>query len=101
MSEFFELVTVASVASSVLFGMMIGAFYGYTLSPSGRLIYPFSLWAVGLGFIVTLAIFTVSTQLATSPGFSVGRAVLWTVTCVSIPVGRWLRFRFEEWRTQR
>lgn len=101
MREFFELVTLASVASSALFGAMIGAFYGYTLRQEGRHIYPFTLWAVGLGFIVVLGIFTVTTDLTTTPAYSVGRAALWTLTCAAIPVGRWLRMRFEEWRVSR
>jgi len=100
-SEFFQLVTPAAIASSVLFGAMVGGLYGYRLSPGGSLIYPYGLWWVGLAFIVMLTILTLATNLSTTPAYSLGRAVLWTVLCAAIPVGRWLRFRFEEWRLAR
>lgn len=94
-TTFFEnILTVASpvtIFSSISLGLFIGAFYGYMLSPGGPIRYPLALWAVGIMFISTLA-FTGLLATGIPPvDFSIGRALLWTFTCGSIPIGRGAR----------
>lgn len=87
-----DLVTVAhagAIATSVLLGLLIGAFYGYELVHTDvppR--YPFHLWAVGIAFVAVLAIVSVLSGKPPTLGASIGRGLLWTFTCGSIPVGR-------------
>lgn len=97
-----EIVTLTGVAASVLLGAMIGALYGYALDPHHRPIYPVQLWIVGIAFIVTIALVTGLSDDPIAPvAFSIGRGILWTVTCLAIPAGRWGRMSFEEWRLRR
>lgn len=102
MSEFFEFFTVLSVVSSALFGAMIGGLYGYEVAPTAPLRLPVRLWLVGLGFIAVLAVVAESSRLPSSAGFAAARAALWTLVCVSIPMGRWVAAkavaRWREWR---
>ena len=91
MTAVLELVTPVSVASSVLLGAMIGALYGYEIAPTIRPRFPVSLWTVGLAFVVMLAVVAALSSVPGTPAFAIGRAILWTVVCGSIPGGRWLR----------
>lgn len=81
----------AAIASSILLGLLIGAFYGYMLSPGGPIHYPMALWAVGFMFIVMLALVGWLGDGIPPFDFSVGRGLLWTFTCGSIPLGRGAR----------
>ena len=86
-----ELVSPAAVASSILFGGMIGALYGYELAPQVKPRFPISLWAIGIGFIVLVTIVTVN-QVDSDPeritAFGIARAILWSFLIAAIPVGR-------------
>lgn len=80
--------------TSALLGLLIGAFYGYQLVHYDvPLKYPVALWAVGVMFVGVMAVLAV---LGPEPPphpveFGMARSLLWTVTCGSIPIGRFLR----------
>lgn len=84
--------TPVAIGSSVLLGLLIGAFYGwYALGPEHPPVWPFALWTVGIAFVVVLGVLATMERTTGSPGASFGRAVLWTFTCGAIPLGRLLR----------
>lgn len=92
-----QIITPVSVATSALLGLMIGALYGYDIAPMAPLRFPWTLWSIGIAFIVMIAIFTQLSVPDTGTrllAFAVGRGVLWTVTCLSIPLGRFIRGKF-------
>jgi hypothetical protein len=91
----FEAVTIGSVLVAALLGMMIGAFYGYTLAPDAPPRYPFALWVVGLAFIAAFGVWAVLSAAPFQPPYQVGRGILWTVTCAAIPIGRFTRHRLQ------
>lgn len=91
--------TWAAVLGSMLLGLLIGAFYGFQMIGPRPPAYPFSLWLVGIAFVIFLGIFN-TLQDQAGVGFALGRGLLWTVTCLSIPVGRWARIKVETWRTE-
>lgn len=92
-----ELVTPASILSSILFGSMIGALYGYSLAPHEPTRFPWSLYTIGVAFVVLITIITlwggdvVTQRPDRIVAFAVARIVLWSITCLSIPFGRGLR----------
>lgn len=98
-----QYVTVPSVLGSLLLGFLVGAFYGFQMIGPRPPAYPFSLWLVGIAFVVFLGVLTgLDSDLeAGGLGFAIGRGVLWTVTCLAIPVGRWSRLHLEAWRVER
>jgi hypothetical protein len=92
--SFWEFVTPLSVAVSAGLGAAVGAFYGYELAPTVRPRFPWSLFSIGLAFIVLIAMFSVLQVSETGPRllpFAAARAFLWMVLCASIPAARWLR----------
>ena len=102
MTEFvaavFEAVTVGSVFTSALLGVLIGAFYGYYLDPDRIPRFPFPLLFVGWAFVVAFAVFGLLNQEKApfQPAYQVARAVLWTITCSAIPIGRYSRHLLAE-----
>jgi hypothetical protein len=96
-----EVVVPSSIAASALLGLLIGAFYGYYLRPSGPPIYPFALLFIGWAFIATFTAWSVATGAVFEPVYQLGRAILWAVTCSSIPIGRYGRHLIDVWRYPR
>ncbi len=97
MREFAEsllaVATPTSILSTLVFGLMIGAFYGYELESGLPPRYPFQFWLVGLGFVLVLAVLGIAGETAVDPARQVGRAILWTFLCGAIPIGRWIRIK--------
>lgn len=98
LSVFLEIANPAAFLSSALLGLMLGAFYGYYVIPEHvPQRYPVALWVVGVLFVFVLAIVS---AMGTDPfvfplEFGAARALLWTVCCASIPIGRAGRHQFE------
>lgn len=93
-------VTIPALLGSILLGFMVGAFYGFQMLGPRPPAYPFSLWLVGIAFVVFLGVYNTLEQQA-GLGFALGRGFLWTVTCLAIPIGRWSRLHLEAWRVER
>lgn len=95
MSEFIDqvaqVVTVGSVLSSALLGILIGAFYGYYLAPERPPMFPVALLLVGVAFIAVFQLWSSLANAPFQPPFSLGRAILWVVTVSAIPIGRYGR----------
>lgn len=83
--------------SSLLFGLVVGAFYGYPFNEHGPPRFPFSLYLVGTSFILMLAIWAEFSG-EFSWEFQGQRALAWLVLCTGMPIGRWARMKFEEAR---
>lgn len=92
--------TFPAVLGSALLGFLVGAFYGFQMIGPRPPTYPYSLWLVGIAFVVFIGIYNLLEQQA-GVGFALGRGILWTVTCICIPVGRWGRLHLEAWRVER
>lgn len=88
-----EIVTPTSLMANVLLGLIIGAFYGYTLKPEGPPMYPVALVLVGWAFLATFTAWAYFTGADFQPIYQFGRGILWTVTCSCIPIGRYARHR--------
>lgn len=99
--DMLSVATPTAIITTLLFGMMIGAFYGYDLEGTLPPRYPFQFWLVGLAFVAVLAALGVSGRAEVSLPHSLGRAVLWTFLCGAIPIGRWLRMTYHVWRLKR
>lgn len=95
-----EFVNPSAVLGSMWLGWMIGAFYGFSLARDKPTVYPYSLWLVGLGFVVLLGVNVYLNGQGTWE-FAVARAILWTIVCIFIPLGRWSRVRWEARRLTR
>lgn len=91
-NAFLEVTTPLAFGSSILLGLLIGAFYGYMLSHDSPPQWPSALWLVGIAFITVLASVSAFQRAFPFPvELGVGRAILWTVTCASVPTGRYGR----------
>lgn len=97
MSEFLlgvlSVTTGWAILASLVFGLIIGAFYGYTLAPGRETLYPWSLWLVVNASLLLLAGVALLDASSLRLDRSLGRMILWTFTCGAIPIGRYLRFR--------
>jgi hypothetical protein len=89
--------TLASVLSSALLGLLVGAFYGWELSNVAPPVFPRQLFVVGLLSVAVLAVLSYFEATELALDHSVGRALLWAFTCGSIPIGRYARLRWEVW----
>lgn len=99
---FLETLWTPALLTSPIFGALIGAFYGYPLArESVRTVYPTQLWIVGIGWLVSIAILAAfgETPFLVEPQFA--RAILWTMLCIAIPIGRAARIYFAVWRFSR
>lgn len=99
-----EVVTPVALASSAIFGFMIGSTYGYMLAHGDvPARWPLLLWVTGLLFILTLSL--LNSLGATSTGgifeSQLGRAILWTVLVSAIPIGRLARAYLSLWLARR
>jgi len=97
---FGELLFTPAVFSVSLLGLMVGAFYGYPLDPLRRPRFPWTLYVIGMASVVAIAIAALFDTTWRIEAQYV-RAILWTLLCVCIPVGRFLRQRVEMWRMDR
>lgn len=98
--EFLSVTTPTAIITTLLFGGMIGAFYGYELESVSAPHYPVRFWLVGLGFVALLALLGSLGETAVSVPHSTARGVLWTFLCGSIPIGRAARIRWRAWRIE-
>lgn len=98
--EVWRLLTPYSIFFSVLLGFMIGCFYGYPLNRSAAPVFPWSLWVVGIAFVIGLGVWAVLSGVGQAEP-QISRMVLWTAVCVGIPTGRFLRLRWEVFRVKR
>lgn len=87
--------------TSSMLGFIIGAFYGYDLARDLRITFPIPFWSAGLAFVVSLGILGATNEAPITPEQSIGRAVLWTILCLWIPFGRWVRVTIHLWRLRR
>ena len=95
-----EAVTPGSIAASALLGILIGAFYGYYLSPNGPPLYPWPLLLIGISFVFVFGLWSYLSGAPFQAPYQLGRAVLWTVTVSALPIGRYGRHLVTE-MTQR
>lgn len=91
-SQVLEAVTLGSVFASALLGVLIGAFYGYYLSPSGPPLYPWPLLVIGCSFVLVFGLWSYFSGAPFQPAYQLGRAILWTVTVSALPIGRYGRY---------
>lgn len=98
-----EYVLSPAIVTSATLGFMVGALYGFPIVGESRLVFPYTLWTVGLAFIVSLGILAAggNGQAPVSLESSAARGILWTVLCAAIPIGRGARIRVERWRIRR
>ena len=87
--------------TSATLGFMVGAFYGFPVIGDQRLAFPAMLWSVGLAFVVSLGLLAASGETPFSFETNLARGILWTVLCLCIPAGRWIRLQLEGWRIRR
>jgi hypothetical protein len=87
-SQVFEAVTLGSVLTSALLGILMGAFYGYYLSPNGPPLYPWPLLFIGISFVLAFGAWAYFSGAPFQPAYQLGRAILWTVTVSALPIGR-------------
>ena len=93
-AQVFEAVTLGSVLSSALLGILIGGFYGYYLSPSGPPLYPWPLLIIGISFLFVFGLWAYVDGAPFQPAYQFGRGILWTVTVSALPIGRYGRYLF-------
>lgn len=99
---FFQVVSVGPIIGSSILGLFVGAFYGYELNSEAPTRFPLQLFTVGLASIVFVAVWAALDQSDPfTPEFQYARATLWAITCLTIPLGRWARIRFDLWRVRR
>ena len=97
-AQFFEAVTVGSVLTSTLVGVLFGAFYGYLLRREGPALFPWGLLFIGWGFVLGFGAWAFVTGAAFQPAYQVARGFLWTITVVALPIGRLGRQRLDNRR---
>ena len=89
---FIETVLSPSIATSIILGLLVGAFYGYSIAGSAlRPHFPMALWTVGLAWLVSTAILGAFGEAPFRFEVAIGRMILWTILCLAIPAGRWMR----------
>ena len=98
LTQVLEVVTIGSMFGSVLLGLLFGAFYGYYLDPTKPPIYPRVLWLVGIGFIAMFTVWSMLSHAPFQPAYQLGRAILWTLTCAALPIGRFGRYWIQKER---
>lgn len=97
-----EIVFSAGLYTSVALGLLVGAFYGYSMITDPRPQFPSALWSIGLAFVVSLGILAaLDEETSFSLERNIARGILWTILCFAIPSGRRLRIYFERWRIRR
>lgn len=95
-SEFFDVFSLGALIGTIIFALIIGSTYGWR-SGGGN----FSLFIVGLGFIIIQAT-ALSVNKDPMPWERyAARTLLWALLCLMLVVGRSLRLRFETWRLKR
>jgi hypothetical protein len=97
---FLDLLLTPAIFSVSILGFMVGAFYGYPLDPLRRPQFPWTLFVIGMASIVAIGIAALFDTTWRIEAQWV-RAILWTLLCVMIPVGRWTRQHIERWRIGR
>lgn len=99
-----EIIMVATptvIAWTIVFGLAIGATYGYQLSPSGPNRWPASLWLLGIAFTLILVMLGAFTSSPVAWPRSLARGILWTFFCGALPIGRYARYWATLWLLRR
>lgn len=85
-------VSAGALLSATVFGLIVGAFYGYPIYRRQPPHFPVSLFLVGLSYILILAIWALFDGRF-DVEFQSNRLLGWTLLCTAMPVGRWIRLR--------
>lgn len=93
-----QFLNASAIIASVILGVIIGAFYKWE-HRNGTIV---TLFVVGIGFAVLLAVYSALALTSDRPvGTAIGRGFLWGITCTFMWVGQTIRLLIEQRRIDR
>ena len=99
--ELADVINAGALLGALLFGLLIGASYGWRASPRAALGDVIVLFSIVLGFLLMRGVFNLFTDAPVTAARTVGGVMLWALVCAAVIGGRSLRRRFEAWRLAR
>lgn len=93
-----EHLTFGAVSGAIFAGVMIGAYWGYTLAEDHKAHYPWALIFAGWIFVATMLVVSrldPNTPAERNTEWHLARMVLWAVMCSALPIGRYARYKVD------